>query len=105
MLSIIKKGLKKDVQEKEKDLELEEAASIQVFFTYLCYTILDFFGHLREFLRKTGLEKRKGASDINKDVKLNVIKLYLKVNISVKRHTSIIILKETQINFQLITSF
>ena len=85
--------MKKDVQEKVKDDELEEAASLQVFFTYLCYTILDFFGHLREFLRKTGLEKRKGASDINKDVKLYNINLNLKVNISVRRHTCIIISK------------
>ena len=64
--------MKKNVQEKEIEDELEEAASLQVFFTYLCYTILDLFGHLREFLRKTGLEKRKGASDINKDVTIFV---------------------------------
>ena len=71
--SILKKGLKKNDQNKEAQSELEEAATLQVFFTYLCYTILDLFGHLREFLRNTGLEKRKGASDINKDVSIRVI--------------------------------
>ena len=68
-----KKGLKKNDQDKDIHSELEEAATLQVFFTYLCYTILDLFGHLREFLRNTGLEKRKGASDTNKDVSMRLI--------------------------------
>lgn len=44
---------------------LEEPPLIQAFFTYFCYTILRWFGNLRELLRKIGLEKRKGAKDNN----------------------------------------
>lgn len=50
-----------------------EMPQLQVFFTHLCYFILNLFGHLREFLRKYGFETRKGAADNSADVSLNVI--------------------------------
>lgn len=49
---------------------LEETPLLQAFFTFLSYTILQIFGHIREFLRKIGADKRKGAVDNNTKVKL-----------------------------------
>ena len=66
--NVLLKASKKTTHDKDKENNLEETATLQVFFTYLCYTILDWFGHLREFLRKTGLEKRKGAAELHQDV-------------------------------------
>lgn len=48
--------------------KLEEPPLLQAFFTYLSYTILRWFGNLRDFLRVTGVEKRKGAKDNNTSV-------------------------------------
>lgn len=61
---------KKAAQEKKNTVHrqqnvLEEPPMIQIFFTYLCYTVLRWFGNLREFLRGVGIEKRKGAKDNN----------------------------------------
>jgi hypothetical protein len=44
---------------------IEKTPFMQVFLTYLCYFVLEMFGHFREFLRKYGFEKRKGARDNN----------------------------------------
>lgn len=44
---------------------LEEAPLMQAFVTYFCYTVLRWFGNLREFLYYTGLAKPKGAKDNN----------------------------------------
>ena len=67
--------IKKKDNEDDMDLRgfgrrtvLEEPSLVHIFFTYLCYTVLRWFGNLREFLRKTGIEKRKGAKDNNSDV-------------------------------------
>ena len=54
---------------KHVDEEYEETSTLQVFFTYLCYTMLNMFGHFRDFLRKYGFEKRKGARDPNPKVR------------------------------------
>lgn len=47
---------------------LEDTPFLQAFFTYLSYTILHIFGHLREFLRRIGFDQRKGAVDSNPKV-------------------------------------
>ncbi|CAF1058468.1 unnamed protein product, partial [Brachionus calyciflorus] len=52
---------KKKIQQEK----YEQTSTLQIFFTHLCYTILEVFGHLREFLRSYGFEKRKGALDNN----------------------------------------
>ena len=43
--------------------DILEAPRLQVFYVHLCYTILQLLGHVREFLRKYGFEKRRGATD------------------------------------------
>ena len=58
----------KVVKRRRVEEPYEPTPFLQTFFTYLCYTILDLFGHLREFLRKYGFEKRQGAKDNNTDV-------------------------------------
>lgn len=55
-------------QSKKKEVHLEETPLLQAFFTFLSYTILQIFGHVREFLRKIGVDKRKGAVDNNNKV-------------------------------------
>ena len=54
--------------DRESMNELEEPPLFQAFFTYFCYTVLRWFGNLRELLRSTGFERRKGAKDNNSDV-------------------------------------
>jgi hypothetical protein len=53
---------------KQKKNETEETPMLQAFYTYFSYTLLQVFGYLREFLRKLGLDKRKGAVDNNPKV-------------------------------------
>lgn len=48
--------------------KFEETPLLQAFFTFLSYTILQIFGHFREFLRSIGIDKRKGAIDNNSQV-------------------------------------
>jgi serine palmitoyltransferase len=43
----------------------EETPMIQAIFTYICYAVLNIFGWFRDFLRSTGIEKRRGTSDNN----------------------------------------
>lgn len=38
---------------------------LQAIYTYICYAVLNLFGWFRDFLRKSGIEKRKGAADNN----------------------------------------
>lgn len=54
--------------ERESMSELEEPPFVQAFLTYFCYTVLRWFGNLRELLRSAGIERRKGAKDNNSDV-------------------------------------
>jgi len=35
---------------------------------YLSYAVLIIFGYLRDFLRNTGLERNKSASEVNREV-------------------------------------
>ncbi len=46
----------------------EETPLIQAIYTYICYAVLNLFGWMRDFMRDTGLEKRKGAVDPNPSV-------------------------------------
>ena len=43
----------------------EDTPLIQAIYTYICYAVLNVFGWLRDFLRKSGIERRKGAQDNN----------------------------------------
>ncbi|RNA31410.1 serine palmitoyltransferase 2 [Brachionus plicatilis] len=45
--------------------DLEETPFLQAFLTYLSYTILHIFAHLRELLRRLKFDRRKGALDTN----------------------------------------
>ena len=38
---------------------------LQAIYTYICYAVLNIFGWFRDFLRRSGIEKRKGAVDNN----------------------------------------
>jgi hypothetical protein len=46
----------------------ESIPFLQAFYTFLSYSILHIFGHLREFLRRVGLDRRQGAVDNNTNV-------------------------------------
>lgn len=59
-----RKGFKTDYE----DEMFEETPMLQAFFTYVCYTVLNLFGWLRDFMRKVGIERRKGAADNNTSV-------------------------------------
>lgn len=56
------------VRSSNEDNIMEKTPLVQVYFTYLCYYVLELFGHFREFLRRVGIEKRKGAVDNNTKV-------------------------------------
>ena len=60
----------------ERKNVLEEAPLMQAFVTYFCYTVLRWFGNLREFLYYTGLAKPKGAKDNNS--KVDLLKIVIK---------------------------
>jgi hypothetical protein len=46
----------------------EDTPLIQAIYTYICYIVLNLFGWIRDFLRKTGIERRPGAADPNPSV-------------------------------------
>ena len=48
--------------------EYEETPLLQAIFTYICYIVLNIFGYLRDFMRQTGIENRKGTADPNANV-------------------------------------
>jgi hypothetical protein len=47
----------------------EDTPMIQAIYTYICYAVLNVFGWFRDFLRKSGIERRKGAADNNGPVR------------------------------------
>jgi serine palmitoyltransferase len=47
------------------DETYEETPMLQAIYTYICFLILNIFGWLRDLLRQSGLEKRRGACDHN----------------------------------------
>jgi hypothetical protein len=51
----------------------EDTPLIQAVFTYICYAVLNVFGWLRDFMRQTGVERRKGAADNNSSVSEMII--------------------------------
>lgn len=57
--------LKKITKADYKDGMFEETPLIQAIYTYICYAVLNIFGWIRDFLRSTGIEKRKGNADPN----------------------------------------
>jgi serine palmitoyltransferase len=62
----LKNGSKNKKSKNENEDEMfEETPLIQAIYTYICYAVLNIFGWLRDFMRRTGLEKRQGASDNN----------------------------------------
>ncbi|CAF0814943.1 unnamed protein product [Brachionus calyciflorus] len=59
-IKITKKG------KREYDDEMfEDTPMLQAIYTYICYAVLNLFGWFRDFLRRSGIEKRKGAADNN----------------------------------------
>ena len=48
--------------------EFEETPFVIIILVYISYFILNCFGHLRDFLRKTGIEKNKSAIEKNREV-------------------------------------
>ena len=52
------------IKNHKTEMELE-TPRLQVFITHLCFTILQIFGIMREFLRKYGFEKKTGSCDNN----------------------------------------
>jgi len=52
-----------------KQEEFEETPYIIALLCYLSYVILTIFGHLRDFMRNTGLEKNKSAVEKNREVR------------------------------------
>jgi len=56
---------KKTTKKEYEDEMFEETPLIQAVYTYICYAVLNIFGWLRDFLRRTGIEKRQGAQDNN----------------------------------------
>ena len=46
----------------------EDTPLLQAIYTYICYAVLNLFGWMRDFMRRTGLEKRKGTSENNPPV-------------------------------------
>ncbi|RWS13651.1 serine palmitoyltransferase 2-like protein [Dinothrombium tinctorium] len=59
-----KKECKTRVAEEE---EYEETPLIIALLAYLSYVVLIIFGHLRDFLRNTGIEKNKVATEKNRE--------------------------------------
>ena len=56
----------------QKDFEqYEDTPLLQAIYTYICYIVLNVFGWLRDGLRRTGVEKRKGTADPNPPVCIN----------------------------------
>ena len=43
----------------------EETPFSQAIYTYVCYAVLNLFGWLRDFLRGSGMESRRGAQENN----------------------------------------
>ena len=58
---------------KVKHYEKEEVPFVIECLCHLSYMIVISFGHLRDFLRKTGIEKQQGASEKHRD---GYVKLY-----------------------------
>ncbi len=54
--------------DKYEEEMFEETPLIQAIYTYICYAVLNIFGWIRDFMRNTGIEKRKGAKDPNPPV-------------------------------------
>ncbi|CAL1268714.1 unnamed protein product [Larinioides sclopetarius] len=52
---------------KELKEEFEEAPYLIVLTIYLCYAVLMVFGYLRDFMRKSGLEKNFMAKEANRE--------------------------------------
>lgn len=48
-----------------QDGMFEETPLLQAVYTYVCYAVLNIFGWIRDFMRDTGIEKRKGNADPN----------------------------------------
>lgn len=48
-----------------QDEQFEETPLYAAILTYISYGILCLFGWLRDFLRQSGLEKKRGAVDPN----------------------------------------
>ena len=61
----IKAGVRTDYT----DEMFEDTPMIQAIYTYICYAVLNVFGWFRDFLRKSGIERRKGAADNNGPVR------------------------------------
>lgn len=57
--------VKKGHRNEYTDEMFEDTPMIQAIYTYICYAVLNLFGWLRDFMRKSGIEKRKGAADNN----------------------------------------
>ncbi|KAF8777873.1 Serine palmitoyltransferase 2 like protein [Argiope bruennichi] len=53
---------------KELKEEFEETPYLIVLTIYLCYAVLMVFGYLRDFMRKSGLEKNFMAKELNREV-------------------------------------
>jgi serine palmitoyltransferase len=60
-----KKMTNSSTRNKYDDEFFEETPMIQAIFTYICYAVLNLFGWFRDFLRSTGIERRKGTADPN----------------------------------------
>jgi hypothetical protein len=57
------------LKKNQKDFEqYEDTPLLQAIYTYICYIVLNVFGWLRDALRRTGIEKRKGTADPNPPV-------------------------------------
>ena len=46
-------------------MQVPQNSAIQAVYTYICYAVLNIFGWFRDFLRSSGIERRKGAADNN----------------------------------------
>lgn len=67
-------GVKRKATTKPIEYEyemFEETPLIQAIYTYICYAVLNIFGWIRDFMRNSGIERRKGAKDPNPPVRLN----------------------------------
>lgn len=64
---ILKEKSKKKVGVRTEytDEMFEDTPLIQAVYTYICYAVLNIFGWFRDFLRSSGIERRKGAADNN----------------------------------------
>lgn len=67
-------GVKRKATTKSIEYEdemFEETPLIQAIYTYICYAVLNIFGWIRDFMRNSGIERRKGAKDPNPPVRLH----------------------------------